>query len=515
MNLLKEINNANLDPAVRDQLISIHAELLSTRASLTSTQTVLKAAELKIQALTLELAHHRRIKFGVKSEALSPEQLALFEESWQEDASALETAVEQLEPEPRKPRTRAGRQPLPEHLLRIEHRHEPASCQCGQCGANLVKIGEDISEQLDVIPAQFFVHRHIRPQYACRKCETVTAEPVPPAIIDGGMAAPGLLAWVMIGKYADHLPLYRLEQIAARSQVPLARSTLADWVGRTGFALQPLAERLAELLRQRQVMHADETPVAQLDPGAGKTKRAYLWTWRSNDLDTGPPIVVFDYQTSRSGKHADSFLGNWRGHLMVDDYSGYKHLFGEQRITELACWAHARRKFFDLHAANPSPIAEAALAHMARLYQLEAEAKEATPEERLALRSQSREQLAEFHVWLTETRRKVAPGSGTAKAMDYSIKRWPALIRYAETGHLPIDNNPVENTIRPIAVGKKNWLFAGSERAGKRAANIQTLIGTARLNGLDPYAWMKDTLEKLPIWPNSRLDELLPFKQPA
>ncbi len=522
MNLLEEIAKSNLDPAVRDQVISFHSELLATRASLTSTQvsldstqSALKAAEIKIQALALELAHHRRIKFGVKSEALSAEQLALFEESWQEDATALETTVEQLEPEPRKPRARAGRQPLPEHLPRIEHRHEPESCQCGRCGSDLVKIGEDISEQLDVVPAQFFVHRHIRPQYACRKCATMTAEPVPPAVIDGGMASPGLLAWVMISKYADHLPLYRLEQIAARSQVPLARSTLADWVGRTGFALQPLAERLAQLLRERQVMHADETPVAQLDPGAGKTRRAYLWTWRSNDLDTGPPIVVFDYQTSRSGKHADSFLGNWRGHLMVDDYSGYKHLFGEQGITELACWAHARRKFFDLHKDNPSPIAEAALVRIARLYQLEAEAKDATQDTRQALRQQAREQLAEFNTWLSETRKKVAPGSGTAKAMDYTIKRWPALIRYAETGHLPIDNNPVENSIRPIAVGKKNWLFAGSERAGKRAANIQTLIGTARLNGLDPHAWMKDTLEKLPAWPNSRLDELLPLKAEA
>ena len=502
MNLLKEIDRLNPEPAVRAWMID----------QVDSFNKQLNAANLKIQALTLELAHHRRLQFGVKSEALSAEQRDLFEESWQEDASALEAAVEQLEPPSLKPRIRAGRQPLPDHLPRIEHRHEPASCQCGQCGADLIKIREDVSEQLDVEPARFFVHRHIRPQYACRTCETITAEPIPPAVIDGGMAAPGLLTWVMISKYADHLPLYRLEQIAARSQVPLARSTLADWVGRTGVALQPLVDRLAELLRQRQVIHADETPVAQLDPGAGKTRRAYLWTWRSNDLDTGPPIVVFDYQTSRSGKHADSFLGNWRGHLMVDDYSGYKHLFGEQGITELACWAHARRKFFDLQKDSPSPIGEAALVRIARLYQLEAEAKETTPEERLALRQQSRKQLAEFHNWLIAVRQKVAPGSGTSKAMDYSIKRWPALIRYAETGYLPIDNNPVENTIRPIAIGKKNWMFAGSERAGRRAANIQTLIGTARLNGLNPHVWMKDTLEKLPAWPNSRLDELLPLK---
>lgn len=405
MNLLKEIDRLNPEPAVRAWMID----------QVDSFNKQLNAANLKIQALTLELAHHRRLQFGVKSEALSAEQRDLFEESWQEDASALEAAVEQLQPLSLKPRIRAGRQPLPDHLLRIEHRHEPASCQCGQCGADLIKIREDVSEQLDVEPARFFVHRHIRPQYACRTCETITAEPIPPAVIDGGMAAPGLLTWVMISKYADHLPLYRLEQIAARSQVPLARSTLADWVGRTGVALQPLVDRLAELLRQRQVIHADETPVAQLDPGAGKTRRAYLWTWRSNDLDTGPPIVVFDYQTSRSGKHADSFLGDWRGHLMVDDYSGYKHLFTDQRITELACWAHARRKFFDLQKDSPSPIGEAALVRIARLYQLEAEAKETTPEERLALRQQSREALAEFHGWLTTTRKKLPPAAARQK----------------------------------------------------------------------------------------------------
>ena len=519
MNLLEEIDRLNPNPALREAVLAALGKVDFLTEQTQRDAKTIHVANLKIQALTLELAHHKRLKFGVKNESLTAEQRDLFEEHWCEDGGAIEAAVEQLVPEvateKRKVRTRAGRQPLPDHLPREIHVHEPASCQCGQCGANLVKIGEDITEQLDVIPAQFFVHRHIRPKYACRTCETIQTEPVPPAIIDGGMAAPGLLTWIMISKYADHLPLYRLEQIAARSQVPLARSTLADWVGRTGFALQPLASRLAELLLQRQVLHADETPVAQLDPGAGKTKRAYLWTWRSNDLDRGPPIVVFDYQTSRAGKHADSFLGHWKGHLMVDDYSGYKHLFTERGITELACWAHARRKFFELHKANQSPIADSALRRIARLYALESEAKEASLEERHLLRQQARTDLAEFHDWLTTTRTGVAPGSGTAKAMDYTIRRWTALVRYAEAGDLPIDNNPVENTIRPIAVGKKNWLFAGSERAGKRAAAIQTLIGTARLNGLDPHAWLKDTLEKLPTWPNSRIDELLPIRPKA
>jgi transposase len=250
------------------------SELQRLRTELARSQQTLHAAQIKIQALTLELARHKRLRFGQKSEALARGQTDLFNETAQIDQAAMEAELEQLTqlptPRPRPPRARAGRQPLPDHLPRIDHRHEPESCQCGQCGRDLIPIGEDISEQLDIEPARFFVHRHIRPQYACRTCETVTAAPVPPAVIDGGLAAPGLLAWVLVSKYLDHLPLYRQVQIAARQDVPLALSTLADWVGRTGFALTPLAERLREYQRCRGVLHADETPVQQLAPGQGK-----------------------------------------------------------------------------------------------------------------------------------------------------------------------------------------------------------------------------------------------------
>lgn len=409
------------------------------------------------------------------------------------------------------PRPRAGRQPLPEHLERVEHRHEPESCTCGQCGKALVKIGEDITEQLDVIPARFIVQRHIRPQYACRACETVTAAPVPPAVIDGGLAAVGLLAWVIIGKYLDHLPLYRLEQIAARDNVILSRSTMAEWVGRIGVALQPLVDRLIALLLERDVLHADETPVAQLDPGKGKTKRAYLWAYRSNVLETGPPIVVFDYQESRAGRHVRDFLGGWRGHLMVDDYAGYKALFAGG-VIEQGCLAHARRKFFDLNAAQANPIAQEALARIAALYAIEQQGKDLDSAARTQLRRDEAQPLLEaLHAWLLETRVAVANGGGTARAIDYTLRRWAALSRYATDGRLPIDNNPVENAIRPIAIGKKNWLFAGSERAGKRAAAIQGLLATAKLNGLDPAQWLRETLEKLPTCLNSQIDSLLPF----
>jgi transposase len=321
-----------------------------------------------------------------------------------------------------------------------------------------------------------------------------------------------------VSKYADHLPLYRLEEIAKRQGVPIARSTLAAWTGEVGVVLQPLADALQSLLLQRAVLHADETPVKQLDPGRGKTKHAYLWAYRSNDLGTGPPMIVFDYQTSRAGSHARTFLEGWEGHLLTDDYAGYKKMYTcldlkAPVMIELGCWAHARRKFFDLHAANQSTLAAKAMAHIAKLYQFEAKTKLFSDKERQEHRqAYTLPQLQILKAYLSQERLKLALGSATTKAVDYTLRRWEALERYAHSGNLPIDNNPVENCIRPIAIGKKNWLFTGSERAGKRAAAIQSLIGTARLNGIDPYAWMQDTLEKLPTWPNSRIQELLPLK---
>jgi transposase len=525
MDLNAELARLNAAPELAEWVVGTVQKLVDqaqedaaeAHRQITRRDTELHTAQTKIQALVLELAHLRRMRFGASSEALSAEQRDLFQETLASDlAAALAELAKQEEgkttvPADRPPRERAGRQPLPEHLPRIEHRHEPESCTCGLCGKDLVKIGEDISEQLDVEPARFFVHRHIRPQYACRACETVSAAPIPPAVIDGGMAAVGLYVWVIISKYLEHLPLYRLEQIAARGGVTLSRSTLAEWVGRIGVALQPLADRLAALLLERKVLHADETPVQQLDPGRGKTKRAYLWAYRSNVLETGPPIVVFDYQPSRAGRHAREFLSGWQGHLMVDNYAGYNALFANG-VTELGCLAHARRKYFDLNEAQANPIAQEALGRIVALYAVERQGKDMDIAARMQLRQEQAQPLLQsMHDWLLQTRVTVANGGGTAKAIDYSLKRWPALSLYASAGHLPIDNNPVENSIRPIAIGKKNWMFVGSERAGKRAAAIQTLLATATLNGLDPAAWLRDTLEKLPTCLNTQIDSLLPF----
>jgi transposase len=496
-------------------------------------------AEQHIALLTAQLAQLRRMQFGPRSEAFDAAQLSLFEQDLQADLAQAQATVEQAAANiqaqtqtPSAPARRSnhpGRQTLPPHLPRVEVRHEPARLDCEACAKPLHLIGEDITEQLEVEPAKFWVNRHIRPQYACRCCETVLAQPVPAAVIDASLAGTSVLAWVLTQKYLDHLPLYRIEQIAARQGVELARSTLSGWVGRVGFALQPLVDRLIERQRAQTVLHADETPVQQLDPGKGKTKRAYLWVYRSCDTSAlrhnasadneipNDPIVVFDYQSGRGGCHASAFLKGWQGELMVDDYSGYKALFASGTdsagITELACWAHVRRKFFDLQASGPHPQAEQALQSIQVLYDIERQAKTMSIDERAALRqTQAQPQLQAFLEWLTQTRHTAAAKSGLARAIDYTLKRWQALKRYAENGERPIDNNPAENAIRPIAIGRKNWLFAGSEQAGQRAAAIQSLLATAKLNGLDPAAWLKDTLDKLPTWPNSRIDELLPLR---
>lgn len=534
MNLLAEIAHLNPDPALllcledalkkaqQDALIVTQktAQITALEIKANIIQAALKISDTKNAALSFELAYYRRLHYGKKSEALTSTQKDLFDETEVADIAAIHIELDQLKSElaglpaqPKLPRHRAGRQPLPAHLERIVHHHDISDCACGQCGKTMHKIGEDITEQLDVEPARFYVHQHIRATYACRACEVIQTPAVPAAIIDGGSVAPGLLAYIATCKFLDHLPLYRIEEIAQRQNVHLPRSNLANWIGHIGVALQPLAERLSELLKQGTCLHADETPVQQLDPGQGKTKRAYLWAYRSNALENDPPLIVFDYQTSRAGQHATHFLQGWQGHLMVDGYAGYKALF-KTDIIELGCWAHARRKFHELWLNNQSKIGEIAVHKIATLYKIEQEAKDHTPEQRLALRqAQAQTQLEDLRSWLINTRLTIAEGSATAKAMDYTLKRWDALARYANTGHLPIDNNPIENAIRPIAIGKKNWLFAGSERAGKRAATIQSLFATAKANHLDPHAWLKDTLEKLPTWPNSRIDELLPLRR--
>jgi transposase len=490
----------------RDVLIASQARTVERMGSEIDYKTA------KIAKLTAEIARLRRLQFSVRSEQLNPEQRELFEETMAADIAAVEAELEALQnpASAPKPRKLPVRRPLPPELPRVETVVEPEGCACGRCVGDLVKIGEHVRETLDCEPLKFFVRREVYPQYACRACETVVAAPVAPAILDRSRAAPGLMAFVITSKYVDHLPLYRLEAMFKRNGVEIGRNTLAEWVGAVGVRLQPLVDAMRLELHGCAVLHADETPVSQLDPGAGKTRRAYLFAYRSTD-DTAP-VVIFDYCTSRSGKHAGAFLDGWQGALMVDDYAGYKALF-KNDVTELGCWAHARRKFFDLHKANKSEIALEALKRIAALYAIEQQAREMTAEDRRAHRQHHAKPLVDaLFDWLIKLRPTIAGNSGTANAIDYSLKRKTALTRYLDDGRYPIDNNPVENAIRPIALGRKNWLFTGSETAGKRAAAIMSLLATAKANGHCPHAWLSDVLIRLPTTLDKDIGDLLPHR---
>jgi transposase len=368
----------------------------------------------------------------------------------------------------------------------------------------------------DYEPGVFTVERHIRGKWACKACEKIVQAPVGAHVIDKGIPTAGLLAQVLVGKYADHLPLYRQEGIYARAGVPIPRSTLAQWVGSCGVALQPLVDAMKDELLAQPVLHADETPVAMLDPGAGKTHRAYLWSYCTPGY-AQQQMVVFDFADGRAGRHAQEFLRHpgeraWRGALVCDDYAGYKALFAAG-VTEAGCLAHARRKFHALWANHSSTLAEQALKLFANLYDIEREVAQLDADERRRIRQDKARPAADvLHRWLVANRQKVPHGSATAKAIDYSLGRWQALTRYVDDGRLPADNNWVENRIRPIALGRNNWLFAGSLRAGKRAAAVMSLIHSAKLNGHEPHAYMKDVLQRLPTHPASRIGELLPHR---
>ncbi len=494
--------------AQRDDALAERDALIARR------EQAIHQRDIQIEALTYEIARLRRLQFAARSERMDATQRSLFDESVAADIAAAEARLDALKRDTESALTAARktprRQPLPAELPRVTTVHEPDCTGCSQCGGELVKIGEHVRERLACQPITFFVRREVFPQYACRPCERVVAEPVPPAILDRSQADPSLLAQVTIAKHLDHLPLHRQEGIYARAGVTLARSTLAEWIGAVGVALQPLSDALRRELLRCPVLHADETPVAQLDPGAGKTRRAYLFAYRTA-IDT--PIVVFDYCPSRSGEHARRFLGDWRGALMVDDYAGYKASFVDDRVLELGCWAHARRKFVDLHKASKSPIAAEAIERIGLLYRIEREAAELGAEDRTRWRQRhARPVLDALHDWLRALHSQVLGNSGTDKALTYCLKRWPALARYAEDGRYPIDNNPIENAIRPVALGRKNWLFTGSDSAGRRAAVIMSLLATAKANQRDPHAWLNDALERLPTTKDRDISDLLPHR---
>lgn len=509
---LREIEQLKQQVFLQDQLIG---ELRECNEQLQSL----------VEKLQFELKRYKTWSFGPKSEQMNPDQLALFEQTRIEDWAAIEQLEQQVThlqhhkvgtPTPAKP----SRQKLPEHLKRVEILHLPevAGIDDISQSAQWIKISEEIKEELEVIPAQFLVNRHIYPKYKNTTTGEIVCALRPARIIDGGYAGSGLLAWVVSSKYLDHLPLNRIEIIASRAGVELPKSTLSQWVGHVGMALEPLAQALTTQLIAHSVLHADETPVNQLSPKTPhKHHQSYLWVYRSAGLDNRhSDIVIFDYQTSRSGIHAQRILNQFSGHLMVDDYAGYKALFrrSSHPIIELGCWAHARRKFFELTTGDQiHPMAQEILQQIAKLYAIESNTKNLTVEQRQTVRRQeSLPILSELKTTLEAQLAVLAPKSPMSKAVYYTLKRWQALSLYAQSGHLPIDNNLAENAVRPIALGRKNWLFIGSEAAGQRQAVIMSLLATAKANGLEPTQWLQDTLERLPTTKAKDLHRLLPLK---
>jgi transposase len=470
-----------------------------------------------IDKLTHEMAVLKRLKFAATSERFNAEQQNLLQDDIEADLQAMQRELEQLAPAPKSDgdRQRPKRQALPAHLPRREVHHEPENTLCA-CGCALKRIGEDVAEKLDYEPGVFTVERHVRGKWVCAQCHTLVQKPVPAQIIDKGIPTAGLLAQVLVGKYIDHQPLYRQENIFARAGFAIPRSSLAQWVGECGVQLQPLVDALKDELLTHSVLHADETPVAMLKPGNGKTHRAYIWSYCTTAFES-KQIVVFDFAETRAGKHACAFLGHpgqkpWRGTLTCDDFKGYDALF-RQGVTESGCLAHARRKFFDLWANHKSQVAEVALKFFIQLYEVEREVKQLDAAQRRLIRLDKAKPVADaLYTWMVAQRQLVPEGTAIAKALNYSLKRWAALTHYLDDGTVPVDNNWVENQIRPIALGRSNWLFAGSLRAGQRAAAVMSLVHSARINGRDPYAYLRDVLERLPTHPASRIAELMPHR---
>jgi transposase len=520
---------------LRRQLSAKDALLAERDAELAAAKAGLVAKTLEAEKLKFELARLKRMSFGASSERIEREiaqlELKLEEiETTAADAAATEPApTTNLEPASAEPHGKKSRRKLPEHLPRRDKTHEPANCACPRCGTERMrKVGEDVTEVLEYVPGRFEVVRHVRPAYSCAKCEAMVQAPMPALPIPRGQAGPGLLAHVAIAKYCDHVPLYRQAEIYARDGVDLDRATLADWVGRIAWLVRPLADRIGEHVIAGSVIHADDTPIPVLAPGNGKTRTGRLWVYLRDERPhagscgthasgMAPPAVLYRYTPDRKGEHCRAHLAAFRGHLHADGYSGFQELYESAEgmpaaVTEVACWAHARRKFFDVHHKNGSPIAKQALDKIGALFDVERLITGQAPEQRRRVRrDHARPKLDALKLWFDEQLKLIPGKSDLAGAIRYARSRWDALTRYVDDGRLEISNNAAENAIRPLKLGAKNWLFLGSDAGGERAAIFYTLIRSAKLNCVEPESYLRDVLTRIAEHPINRLDELLPW----
>ena len=498
--------------ALRELILTQHQELVSKDEQLLS-------REREIEHLKLLLSKLHRMQFGRKSEKLARqiEQLELRLEELQSD---VEKAPKSAEPSSvaaswGASTTKVTRRAWPENLPRQTRQYEPKETVCPQCQGELRKLGEDVSEMLEYVPASFVVIRHVRVKLSCSKCDCIVQAEAPSRPIERGVAGPGLLAHVLVSKYCDHQPLYRQSQIYARQGVELERSTLADWVGASSRLIEPLVEALHGYVMAANKVHADDTPVPVLAPGNGKTKTGRLWTYVRDDRPAGDeaaPAVWFAYSPDRKGEHPEQHLGKFRGTLQADAYAGFNQLYADGRIQQAVCWAHVRRHFYDLEQAHASPIAQEALHRIVGLYKVEDQIRGKPPEERRAVRrAESKPLLDSLRLWFETSLSKLSRKSDTTAAIRYALSRWDALTRYIEDGHIEIDNNAAERSLRGVALGRKNYLFAGSDAGGERAAAIYSLIGSAKLNRLDPEAYLREVMTRIADHPINQIKDLLPW----
>ena len=473
----------------------------------------------RLRAIIAALQRHR---FGRRSEQFDPDQLALALEDLEQGVAAAQAREEQAATPSRPVRRRqVNRGALPAHLPRVEVVVDVDDRRCPCCAGTIHRIGEDVAERLDVIPLQFRVLVIRRPKYACRSCPgTVLQAPAPPRLVEGGLPTEALVAHVIVAKYADHSPLYRQAQIYSRQGIALDRSTLADWTGRGAWWLRPLHDRLLRELRASSKLFADETTAPVLDPGRGRTKTGQLWAYARDDRPWGgpdPPAVACVYAPDRKAERPCSHLAGFRGVLQVDGYAGYRALAETGQVQLAFCWSHVRRRFYEIAAAGNAPLATEALARITELYAVEADIRGRSAEERRTIRRQrSKPIIDDLKSWMTTKLPLVSQKSTIAEAIRYPMTRWDGLCRFLEDGRIEIDSNTVERAIRPIALNRKNALFAGSDGGGEHWAILASLIETCKLNAIDPEAYLADVFTRLVAGhPINRLDQLLPWNWAA
>jgi transposase len=515
----------------RAELPTDPAEL---RAFALACQSELRVAELAVQYNALEIeklkfqiAKLRRMQFGRSSERITRqiEQLELRLEEL--ETGQAEEAAKADTPDPVIPireRAKPKRQPLPDHLPRQEVVHQPAdngACTCPDCGKGMAKLGEDVTEVLDYVPGHFQVIRHVRPKYACTACDAITQAPAPPMPTPRGRATPAMLAHLLVSKFVDHLPLYRQSEIYAREGLEIDRSTLGDWVGQAAWLLDPVVAAIRRHVFAAEKIHGDDTPVPVLAPGLGRTATGRLWVYVRDDrlfASSAPPAAAYFYSPDRGAEHPTAHMASFTGFLQADGYAGFAGLYNPARtkpgrITEVACWAHCRRKFFDVWETTKSPIAQEALDRIAEVYAIEDKARFAPVAERVEHRRETAPMLDAFFAWAEAVVGRLSGKLELAKAFRYTISRRESLTRFVADGRLEVDNNVAENAIRVVALGRRNYLFAGSDSGGERAASIYTLVSTAKLNGLNPETYLKVILAKIAEGHTiNRVSDLVPWR---